>query len=185
MKNILAGYPQCELGSNHHVLQRNMRNFLFFVEFVINDKVCLLYEGNSLPGRSSKNSCLDREFACFDSRQINGELHFDYRHPQGLSYKESRELRCCMEHDRMLFNGVDHQHSSLGVGEQIDEFAVLRHSKSDWFVRPDAHGSTVIGGLRSPCTNTRYYVDCVDRVGRVLGLLTVCLNMNRKNNFFT
>ena len=35
----------------------------------------------------------------------------------------------------------------------------------DWAIKGDPNGSLMMGGLCSPCLNSHYFVDCVDRVG--------------------
>ena len=50
--------------------------------------------------------------------------------PRDLTYRESKMVKCCMDHDRMLFNGYDCQFSSLD-GCQIDEFEFLHTCHND------------------------------------------------------
>ena len=40
-----------------------VRDFVFFVEFIINDGTCMIYEGNFCPNRGSKNGLLQQEFS--------------------------------------------------------------------------------------------------------------------------
>ena len=113
------------------------------------------------------------------------DLTFRRRRPRDLTYKEGRELKCHMEHDRMLFNGLDHQHSSLGADEQIDEFDFLCYGNElNWHTQADPNSSTMIGGLRSPCMNAHYYIDCIDRVGSVLRSFNGMFEYKREKKFF-
>ena len=113
-------------------------------------------------------------------------MTFKHHRPRDLTYKESRELKCRMEHDRMLFNGLDCQHSSLGADEQIDEFNFLLcyGNELNWHTRADPNSSMMTGGLRSPCTNAHYYVDCVDRMGCVLRSFDGMFEYEREKEFF-
>ena len=38
------------------VLNNKMRNLLFHIEFLINDRACLIHEGNRAPGRGVKTA---------------------------------------------------------------------------------------------------------------------------------
>ena len=67
LKNLSFGHAEYCLANTKQALNHGLKNLLFFLEFLINDGVCLLYEGNCSPGRSSKNSLLDREHATLDS----------------------------------------------------------------------------------------------------------------------
>ena len=71
VKNLSFGHAECRLANTKQAPNRGLKNLLFFLEFLINDGVCLLYEGNCSPGHSSKNSLLDREHATLDSRHKN------------------------------------------------------------------------------------------------------------------
>ena len=66
LRNMNIGHPQCSFACTNHEAQHKMRNFVFYVEFFINDRVCLVNEGNATPGHSSKSSLLDREFEKLD-----------------------------------------------------------------------------------------------------------------------
>ena len=118
LKNLNIGHPQCKFASTTaNLIQCKMRNFIFYMEFVINDSVCMVYKGNTTPGHSSKNSLLDREFTKLNTSHKDeciGES-FTLVPPcaQDLTYKESKSLKCSMEHNRILFNGSDRQHASL------------------------------------------------------------------------
>ena len=97
--------------------------------------VCMVYEGNTTPGHSSKNSLLDREFTKLNTSHKDmciGEL-FTLMPPSArdLTYKESKSLKCSMEHDRILFNGSDRQHASLNCSH-IGEFDFLRLGSPLW-----------------------------------------------------
>ena len=70
----------------------------------------------------------------------------------------------------MAFVGYDCQNSSL-TDALIDEFDFLKYSQfdtstlrlRDWRISHDPNGSITIGGLRSPCLNSRQFVDKIDR----------------------
>ena len=158
---------------------------IFFLEFFVNDGVCLVYEGNHNPGHLSKNSVLDREFKQLDVRHksvCTGEILLVSR-KQDLTHKEKRSLRCLMEHDRMLLNSSDRQHFSL-CGDQIDEFKLFECRFVRMDIEKDPNGSLMIGGLRSLCMNARYYVDHVDRVGRVLHSFDGMFEFEIEKEFF-
>ena len=87
-----------------------------------------------------------------------------------------------MEHDRMLSNGADRQYASL---EQIDKFEFLMPGSLGWTLTKDPNGSMLTEGLRSSCMNTHYFVDLVDRVGRVLCSFDGVFEFERENEFFT
>ena len=71
LKNLSFGHAECRLANTKQALNCGLKNLLIFLEFLINDGVCLLYKGNCSPGHSSKNSLLDREHATLDSRHKN------------------------------------------------------------------------------------------------------------------
>ena len=71
LKNLNFGHAECHLANTKQALNRGLKNLLFFLEFLINDGVCLLYKGNCSPGRSSRKSLLDREHASLDSWHKN------------------------------------------------------------------------------------------------------------------
>ena len=135
---------------------------MFFMEFLINDRVCFIHKGNSMPGHSSKNSLLEREFLTLGLRHVNvmhhcvdNPLSCTAVKPRDLTCKENKMVKCCMDHDRMLFNGYDHQFSSLDSC-QIDEFEFLHtchndDSRMDWVIKGDPNGSLMMGGLCSLC----------------------------------
>ena len=92
----------------------------------MNDGACLIYEGNSYPGQCAKNSLLEREYGTLDichknSVVVNDAGHVRRKCKQGLTHDESKVLRCCLEHDRLLYNGCDRQQHLL-ANDQIDEF---------------------------------------------------------------
>ena len=98
---------------------------------------------------------------------------------QDLTHDESKVLWCCLEHDRLLYNGCDRKRHLL-ANDQINEFDFLSvdDSSSGWCVKPDPNGSLMIGGLRSPCMNACYEEDHLDRTGRVL------TSFEREKEFF-
>ena len=59
---------ECPLAKSNAEFKCCARNLVFFLEFLINDGVCLIYEGNSTPGHFSKSSLLNREVRCMDTR---------------------------------------------------------------------------------------------------------------------
>ena len=94
LKNLSFGHAECRLVNTKEALNHGLKNLLFFLEFLINDGVCLLYEGNCSPGHSSINSLLDREHATLDSRHKNvctGEISLGASMRQcDLTYKEKK-----------------------------------------------------------------------------------------------
>ena len=60
-----------------------------------------------------------------------------------------KNLRCLIEHDRMLFNGSDRQHASLS-GNQIDEFDFLSIDPLGWLLSKDRNRSLMIGDYVCP-----------------------------------
>ena len=159
---------------------------VFFLEFLINDGVCLIYEGNSTPRHSSKSSLLNRESQCKDTRHRNactGEVLVGTLPPRqrDLSYGKKKNLTCLMEYDQMLFNCADRQHALL---EQINEFEFLMPGSSGWTLTKEPNGSMLIGGLRSPCMNAHHFMDHVDRVGRVLRSFDGVFEFEREKEFF-
>ena len=74
----------------------------------------------------------------------------------------------------MLYSGYDRQSQAFDNG-LIDEFDYLKcpgHDTSellhDWAITDDPNGSLIIGGLRSPCPNSRYFADHEGRVEHVI-----------------
>ena len=140
--------------------------FFFRATFKIIERI---YEGNSYPGRCAKNSLLAWEYGTLDIRHkdrvVNDAGHVRKRE-QDLTHDQSKVLRCCLENDRLLYNGCDRQQHLL-ANDQIDEFEFLSvdDSSSGWCVKPDLNGSLMIGGLRSPCMNACYEEDHLDRTG--------------------
>ena len=195
LRNLSTCHPQGRLIQSELDVLRKMRDFVFFMEFLINDGVCFIYKGNSTPGRSSKNSLSEREFSTLDLCHVNvmrhdvdNPLSCTAVRPRDLTYRESKMVKCCMDHDRMLLNGYDHQFSSLD-GCQIDKFEFLHtcrndDSTMDWAIKSDLNGSLMAGGLRSLCLNSRYFVDCVDQVGRVLHSFDGVFEFERGKEFF-
>ena len=160
---------------------------IIFLEFFINDGACLIYEGNTCPGRSAKNSILDREYGQLDIHHkdiacASGDVHHRKR-KQDLTFKEIKSLKCGMEHDRLLYNSFDRQHFIFSM-DQIDEFEFLNVKPSGWLVKADPNGSLMIGGLRSPCINACYDNDHIDRIGRVLRSYDGVFEFEREKEFF-
>ena len=62
IRKINVSHPECPLAKSNAEFKRCARNLVFLLEFLINNRVCLIYEGNSTPGHSSKSSLLNREF---------------------------------------------------------------------------------------------------------------------------
>ena len=190
LKNFSFGHAECCLVNTMQALNCGLKNLLFFLEFLINDGVCLLYGGNCSPGHSSKNSLLNREHATLDSQHKNvctGEISLvnggASMRQCDLTYKEKKILRCLIEHDRMLFKGLDRQHASLS-GDQIDEFDFLSIDPSGWLLSKDPNGSLMIGGLCSPCMNALHHIDHVDRMGRVLRSFDGVFEFEREKEMF-
>ena len=72
---ILSTEKNLKCLENKESLKNFYIAFLFYSECSINDEVCMIHEGLTLPGRASKCSSLLREFS------INGE--FQYRVTRG------------------------------------------------------------------------------------------------------
>ena len=131
IKKFPIGHRECRIAPSTPLVHMRIKRLLFFLEFVINDGACSIYEGNPYPGRCSKNSLLDREYAtlndkhkevvidCVDSRLVRDPV---------LTYSESNELQRKLEHDRMLYNGCDRQHVNLSAN-QIDEFDFFKRTR--------------------------------------------------------
>ena len=92
---------------------------------------------------------------------------------RSLTFFEDKELLLNLEHNRMLYSGYDRQSRAFD-NWLIDKFDYLkcpRHDTSElhnWAITDDPNGSLTIGGLQSPCPNSRYLADNVDRVGQVI-----------------
>ena len=142
----------------------------------------MVFEGNTTPGRSSKNSLLSREFK-------HADIHHQSVCTEGvakvkkrdLTYDEKKLMNCEIEHDRMLLNGYDRQSASF---QAIDEFDFLSIEPMGWKLRKDPNGSLMIGGLRSPCMNARYPIDHVDRLGQVLRSFDGVFEFEREREFY-
>ena len=75
----------------------------------------------------------------------------------------------------MLYSSYERQSRAFDNG-LIDEFDYLKcplHDTSgeffhDWAITNDPNGNLTIGGLRSPCPNSKYFPDNVDMVGQVI-----------------
>ena len=153
----------------------------------MNDGACLIYEGNSYPGQHAKISLLECEYGTLDIRHkdwvVNDAGHIQ-KHKQDLTHDESKVLQCCLEHDRLLYNGCDRQQHLL-ANDQIDEFDCLSvdDSSSGWCMKPDPNDSLMIGGLRSPCMNACYDEDYLDRTGRVLTSFDGVFEFEREKEF--
>ena len=105
----------------------------------------MVFEGNTTPGRSSKNSLLSREFKHTDIHHqsvcTEGVVKVKKR---DLTYDEKKFMNCEIEQDRMLFNGYDRQSESF---QAIDEFDFLSIEPKGWKLEIDPNGSLMIGGL--------------------------------------
>ena len=104
------------------------------------------------PGWCAKNSLLEWEYETLDVRRkdrvvVNNVVHVQKR-KQDLTHDESKVLWCCLEHDRLLYNGCDRQQHLL-ANDQIDEFNFLSvdDSSSGWCIKPDPNGSLMIGEI--------------------------------------
>ena len=90
----------------------------------------MVFEGNTTPGRSSKNSLLSREFKHANIRHqsvcTEGVAKVKRR---DLTYDEKKLMNCEIEHDRMLFNGYDRQSASF---QAINEFDFLSIEPTGW-----------------------------------------------------
>ena len=109
-----------------------------------------------------------------ESRTSSRDISFEDKvRNHSLAFSEDKELLLNLEHDQMLYSGYDRQSQAFD-NELIDKFDYLKcpcHDTSelhDWAITNNPNGSLTIGGLRSPCPNSRYFVDNVDRVGRVI-----------------
>ena len=181
LKNMAFGHPECSLATTLHIAQRRLKQLLLSLEFFINDGACLIYEGNTCPGRSAKNSILDvrhKDIVCASSGDVRHR-----KRKQDLTFKESKSLKCSMEHDRLLYNGCNRQHFVFSL-DQIDEFEFLNVKPSGWLVKTDPNSSLMIGGLRSPCMNACYDNDHIDRIGRVLRSYDGVFEFEREKEFF-
>ena len=130
IRNLNYGFKKCRLAHDKTVFSKGVKNLLFYLEFVINDGVCMVFEGNTTPGRSSKNSLLSREFKHTDIRHqsvcTEGVAKVKKR---DLTYDEKKLMNCEIEHDRMLFNGYDRQSASF---QAIDKFGFLSIEPTGW-----------------------------------------------------
>ena len=150
------------------VLNNKMRNLLFHIEFLINDRACLIHEGNRALGRGVKNSLIHwemvKELTSDNLRALTGDCCNSSKHHH-LTFGDVKRMDCIIEHDRMLYNGCDRQHL-LFSDEQVDEFEFVQSCKNiGWTVSPTVNNCLMIGGLRSPCLNSCVDHDGVDRVG--------------------
>ena len=172
LRNVIIGCKESQLGKTDHVVNLRMRQLLFFFEFVINDGACLIYEGNCSPGRSAKSSLIKREMRTPTVKNLwasteTTTCYFTNGLPE-LTYGKSKVLYRVLEHDRMLYNLCDRQHHSL-VDDQVDEFKFLTSCDDiGWKPFPDLNDCLMIGGLRSPCMNSCFDEDGMDRTGRCL-----------------
>ena len=164
--------------------------FLFYSEFLMNDSACMIHEGYKIPGRGGKCSSLIREFSMngeFQHRVTKGETSKLTRsifltsknmvrlRNRTLTFREYQDMQRHLEHDKMLFSNYDRQ-SAVFENERglIDEFEFMkcnRHDSSpltlsDWLLVTDVNNSLMICGLRSPCINSCYHFDGVDRLGK-------------------
>ena len=149
-----------------------MRNLLFHIEFLINDRACLIHEGNRDPGRCIKNSLIHREMVkeltSDNLCALTGDCHNNRNNKYHLTFGDVTRMNCIIEHDRMLYNGCDRQHL-LFSDDQVDEFEFVQSCKNvGWTVFPTLNNCLMIGGLRSPCLNSCVDCDGVDRVGTCL-----------------
>ena len=153
------------------VLNNKMRNLLFHIEFLINDRACLIHEGNRAPGRCIKNRLIHREMVkeltSDNLRALTGDCHNNRNNKHHhLTFGDVMRMNCIIEHDRMLYNGCDRQHL-LFSDDQVDEFEFVQSCKNvGWTVFPAVNNCLMIGGL--PCLNSCVDCDGVDRVGACL-----------------
>ena len=132
------------------VLNNKMRNFLFHIEFLINDGACLIHEGNRALGRGIKNSLIHREMVkeltSDNLHALTGDCLNNNKHHH-LTFGDVTRMDCIIEHDRMLYNGCDRQHL-LFSDEQVDEFEFVQSCKNvGWTVSPTVNNCLMIGGL--------------------------------------
>ena len=155
------------------VLNNKMRNLLFHIEFFINDRACLIHEGNHALGRGIKNSLIHREMVkeltSDNLRALTGDCHNSCNNKHHhLTFGDVTRMDCIIEHDRMLYNSCNRQHL-LFSDEQVDEFEFVQSCKNvGWTVSPTVNNCLMIGGLRSPCLNSCMDCDGVNRVGACL-----------------
>ena len=174
LRNVIIGCKESQLGKTDYVVNLRMRQLLFCLEFVINDGACLIYKGNCSPSRSAKGSLIKREMQTSTVKNLwasteTTTCYFTNGLPE-LTYGKSKVLSCVLEHDRMLYNGCDRQHHSL-VDNQVDEFKFLTSCEDiGWKPFPDLNDCLMIGGLWSPCMNSCFGEDGMDRTGRCLRL---------------
>ena len=189
IKKFPIGHRECRIAPSTPLAHMRIKRLLFFLEFVINDGACFIYEGNPYPGRCSKNSLLDREYATLNDKHKKVVIDdcIDSRRDRALTYSESNELQRKLEHDRMLYNGCDRQHVNLSA-DQIDEFDFLSihgvEEPPNWKLSCDPNGSVMVGGLRSPCMNVCYHRDCKDRLGGSLTSYDGVFEFEREKEFF-
>ena len=199
MKGISLYYNEAPFIKRLADLCSFIRDFIFFIEFLINDGACMIYESNFCPSRGSKNSLLQREFSEHGLLQKNiceGIPAMSCRdllngvkkqRNEGITYLEDKQMITDLEHDQMVFVGYDCQNSSL-TDALIDEFDFLKCSQfdtstlclNDWRISDDPNGSVTIGGLRSLCLNSCQFVDKVDRVGKTLYSFDGLFNFKRE-----
>ena len=134
------------------VLNNKMRDLLFHIEFLINDRACLIHEGNRAPGRGVKNSLIHREMVkeltSDNLRALTGDCcnSCNNKHHH-LTFGDVTRMDCIIEHDRMLYNGCYRQHL-LFSDEQVDEFEFVQSCKNvGWTVSPTVNNCLMIGGL--------------------------------------
>ena len=134
------------------VLNNKMRNLLFQIEFLINDRACLIHEENRDPGRCIKNSLIHREMVkelmSDNLRALTGDCYNNHNNNKHhLTFGDVTKMNCIIEHDRLLYNGCDRQHL-LFSDDQVDEFEFVQSCKNvGWTVFPTINNCLMIGGL--------------------------------------
>ena len=134
------------------VFNNKMRNLLFHIEFLVNNRACLIHEGNCDLGRGVKNSLIHREMVkeltSDNSRALTGDCHNNCNNKHHhLTFGDVTRMNCIIAHDRMLYNGCDRQHL-LFSDDQVDEFEFVQSCKNvGWTVFPTVNNCLMIGGL--------------------------------------
>ena len=94
---------------------RLWRFTLFYIEFVLSNGVCMIYDGLNVPGHAKKSSGLLHEFLTMHSKHLDivKGISSPFKNVCGLLYGEKRELMRHLEHDRMLYSNYGRQNAIL------------------------------------------------------------------------
>ena len=113
------------------MFNNKMRNLLFHIEVLINNRACLIHEENRVLGRCIKNSLIHREMVKEMSDNLcalTGDCHNNCN-KHHLTFGDVTWMNCIIEHDRMLYNGCDRQHL-LFSDDQVDKFEFVQSCKN-------------------------------------------------------